>query len=450
MRLRIAIVGVAAAISIIALQPLDPVLANTPNVLVIEVDGIIDPLTADHIARGIDDANKDGTSLVVIRLNTPGGLLGSTREIVENILESEVPVAVYVTPAGARAASAGTFVAAAANFAVMAPGTNIGAASPVAPGGRDLPTTLSRKINQDTRAFIRSIAQARGRNANALEDTVRKAAAYSAEEALKLGVIDLISTDINHMLVNLDGLTATTPSGQKVVSSSGAEVRQLHRTLLEHALRVLANPNVVLGLFLIGGAALIAELVIPGQFGPGILAILAIALGFFGFINLPGSWIGVGLLALAMALFYGETVAPGFSLFGLGGIVSLTLGSIFLFGNFLSPTDIPEPSFMVSPIMIGMMAGLAIGVWILFIKIIKSNGTSSGFQTRADVLMEGQLGVALSDLDPSGRVEVSNEEWTATADPGVSIKKGEEVQIVAVYGKVLKVEKQRQDPETSD
>ena len=447
MRHRIAILGVAAATLVFALLPVDSAAADGPNVLVIDVDGIVDPLTVDHIGRGIVKAGEYGSSLVVIRLNTPGGLLDSTREIVERILESEVPVAVYVTPSGARAASAGIFVAAAANFAVMAPGTNIGAATPVGPGGGDLPATLSRKINQDTSAFIRSIAQARGRNADALEDTVRTAAAYSAQEALKLGVIDFIAADMNQILEQLDGLTATTATGNKVISSSGAEVRQLHRTLLEHALGMLANPNVVLGLFLIGGVALIAELVIPGQFGPGILAILAIALGFFGFINLPGSWVGVGLLAFAVVLFYGETVAPGFSLFGLGGIVSLILGSIFLFGNFLSPTDIPEPSFMVDPIMIGIVAGLAIGVWILF---MKSSGTSSGFQTEADVLMEGQMGVALSDLEPSGKVEVSNEQWTATADPGVSIKKGDEVQVVAVYGKVLKVEKQRQDPETSD
>ena len=446
-RLCIAILGVAAATFILALQPPDSVLADGPNVLVIEIDGIVDPLTADHIARGINKASKDGASLVVIQLDTPGGLLDSTRDIVESILESEVPVAVYVAPAGARAASAGTFVAAAANFAVMAPGTNIGAASPVASGGRDLPTTLSRKINQDTRAFIRSIAQVRGRNANALEDTVRKAAAYSAEEALKLGVIDLIATDMNQMLVQLDGLTATTPAGQELVSSSGAEVRRLHRTLLEHALRILANPNLVLGLFIIGGAALIVELVVPGQFGPGILAVLAIALGLVGFVNLPGSWVGVGLIAFAVALFYGETVAPGFSLFGLGGIISLILGSIFLFGNFFGPTDIPEPSFMVSPIMIGIVAGLAIGVWILF---IKSTGTSSGFQTEAEALLEGQKGVALSDLQPSGQVRVSNEEWTATAGPGVSIKKGDEVQVVAVYGRVLKVDKHRQDQETSN
>ena len=152
------------------------------GVLVIEIDGAIEPLTVDHLARGLDEARQDGSTLVVIRLDTPGGLLDSTREIVELLLESEIPIAVYVSPAGARAASAGTFVAAAANFAVMAPGASIGAASPVASGGADLPDTLSRKVNESTQAFIRSIAQARGRNAEALEATVSKATAYSAKK----------------------------------------------------------------------------------------------------------------------------------------------------------------------------------------------------------------------------------------------------------------------------
>ena len=159
--------------------------------LVIEVDGNIEPLTADRIARGIDEARGKGASLVVIQLDTPGGLLESTREIVEEILDSDIPVAVYVGPAGARAASAGTFITAAANFAVMAPGTTIGAASPVTSDGGDIPPTLQKKISADTSAFIRSIAQARDRNAEALENTVLKSTAYTAEEALELGVIDL-------------------------------------------------------------------------------------------------------------------------------------------------------------------------------------------------------------------------------------------------------------------
>ena len=450
MRRSITIFAVVASIFLLLWQSFGSVSAAGPSVLIIEIDGAIEPLTADHIARGIDEARKKGVSLVVIELNTPGGLLDSTRDIVEILLESEIPIAVYVSPAGARAASAGTFIAAAANFAVMAPGTNIGAASPVASDGGELPETLSRKINEDTRAFIRSIAQTRGRNADALEDTVLTAKSYSAQEAVDLGVVDFIAADLDAMLAQLEGRETATATGQVVVSTNGVEVRNLNRTVLEQTFGILASPDVIFVLFLIGGITLLAELVIPGLFGPGIVGVIALALAFVGFSNLPGSWVGVGLIALSMGLFYGETTAPGFGVFGAGGIVSLILGSVFLFGNFFSPSDLPEPSFMVSPIMIGIMTGLMIATWVLFIRVVKAEGgISSGYQTEAEMLLEGQWGVALSNLQPSGKVWVSNEEWAASTDPGVSIKEGEEVRVVGVYGQVLKVVRLYEDPELS-
>ena len=433
---------VTIAVCIVVWQADGTVLAQSPSVLVIEVEGDIEPLTADRIARGIDEARDAGSSLVVIQLDTPGGLLDSTREIVEDILASEVPVAVYVGPAGARAASAGTFVAAAANFAVMAPGTNIGAATPVKADGGDIPQTLSRKISADTSAFIRSVAQARGRNAEALEKTVLQTTAYSAEEALDLGVIDLIAPDMMSMLDQLDGRTTTTSSGQVTVSSAGANVRELDRTFLEHALGILANPNVVFALFLIGGIALLVEFVMPGLFGPGILGVVLLGLAFVGFFNLPGSWLGVALIALAIGLFYAETTAPGFSLFGAGGIVCVVLGAVFLFGDFFSPSDLPEPSFMVNPIMIAVMTALMAAAWGLFLRYARTEGgTSSGFQSEEAVLIEGQWGVAISDLEPSGKVKVGDEEWSASTDPGVLIKEGDDIRVVGVYGEVLKVEK---------
>ena len=441
---------VMAALSIVAWQLEDSISADGPSVLVIEIDGNIEPLTADRIARGIDEARGQGSSLVVIRLDTPGGLLDSTREIVEEILESDIPVAVYVGPAGARAASAGTFVAAAANFAVMAPGTNIGAATPVKADGQDIPETLARKVSADTSAFIRSIAQARNRNAEALEKTVLLAAAYSAEEALDLGVIDLIAPDMASMLDQLDGRTTTTSTGQVTVSTDGASVRELDRTFMEYALGILASPNVVFALFLIGGIALLVEIVVPGLFGPGIVGVVLLALAFVGFFNLPGSWLGVALIALAMGLFYGETIAPGFGPFGAGGIVCLVLGAVLLFGNFFSPSDLPEPSFMVSPIMIGVMTALMTATWIFFIRFARTEGgTTTGFQSEEAALLEGQWGVAVSDIQPSGKVWVANEEWSASTDPGGLIKEGEEVRVVGVYGEVLKVEKLYDDSEES-
>ena len=450
MRHIITAIFVMAALSIVVWQLDDSISADGPSVLVIEIDGNIAPLTADRIARGIDEARGQGSSMVVIRLDTPGGLLDSTREIVEEILESDIPVAVYVGPAGARAASAGTFVAAAANFAVMAPGTNIGAATPVKADGQDIPETLARKVSADTSAFIRSIAQARNRNAEALEKTVLLAAAYSAEEALDLGVIDLIAPDMASMLDQLDGRTTTTSTGQVTVSSAGASVRELDRTFMEYALGILASPNVVFALFLIGGLALLVEIVVPGLFGPGIVGVILLALAFVGFFNLPGSWLGVALIALAMGLFYGETIAPGFGPFGAGGIVCLVLGAVLLFGNFFSPSDLPEPSFMVSPIMIGVMTALMTATWIFFIRSARTEGgTSTGFQSEEAAMIEGQWGVAVSDIQPSGKVWVANEEWSASTDPGGLIKEGEEVRVVGVYGEVLKVEKLYDDSEES-
>ena len=444
---------VMIAVSVVEWQNGDSVSADGSSVLVIEIGGNIEPLTTDRIARGIDEARGKGASLVVIQLDTPGGLLESTREIVEHILASDTPVAVFVGPAGARAASAGTFIAAAANFAVMAPGTTIGAASPIASDGEDIPPTLEKKISADTSAFIRSIAQARDRNSEALENTVLKSTAYSAEEALKLGVIDLIAPDMDSMLDQLDGRTATTGSGQVVtLTAKGASVSQLDSTLLERALRIIVNPNVVFALFLIGGIALLIEMLIPGLAGPGILGVIMLGLAFVGFFNLPGSWLGVGLIALSIGLFYGETTAPGFGPFGAGGIIALVLGAVFLFGDFFSASDLPEPSFMVSPIMIAAMTALVTVTWVFFIRIARNEGgTSSGFQSEEAMLLEGQWGVTVSELSPTGKVWVANQEWSASTDPGVIIKKGDEIRVVGVYGEVLKVEKLYEDiPETTE
>ena len=417
-----------------------------PRVSMIRIDGTIDPRTAAHIGRTLDQAHSDGTTLFVIQLDTPGGLLESTREIVERMLESEIPIAVYVSPAGARAASAGTFVLAAAHVAVMAPGTSVGAAAPVGSGGADLPATLSRKVSEGTQAFIRSIAQVRGRNAEALEATVSKALAYSAQEALAEDIADLIVPDLNSMLEQLHGRTVETAAGPVVISSVGGDIRRVDRTFFEHALDILANPNVVLALFLLGGIAVLVEVSAPGMLGPGIVGTIALALAFVGFFSLPGSWGGLLLIALALGLFYAEAAAPGFSLFGAGGLVALVLGSVFLFGNTSGPSDLPEPSYMVSPIMIAAATALTAVIWILFIRFVRvEGGTSSGFQSEDEASLEGAWGVALSDLEPAGRVRVASKEWAASTDPGVSIREGDEVRVTGVYGQVLKVERLLQD-----
>ena len=244
MRLRIAVTLVFLGFGLLVFAPVRAMAQDEdPHVALVSIDGAIDRLSARFLSRGIRQASSSGAQLVVVTLDTPGGFLSSTRDMVVSMLSAEIPVAVYVSPPGARAASAGTFITAAANFAVMAPGTNIGAALPIAAGGADLPETLAKKINEDTRAFIRSIAVARGRNSQALEETVTIARSYSAAEAIELNVVDIIAADLADLLVQLDGRTAQTASGPVVLRTKNADVREIKRTLLEMFLGVLADPN---------------------------------------------------------------------------------------------------------------------------------------------------------------------------------------------------------------
>lgn len=419
-----------------------PAAADSPTVSVMNVDGPIKQLTADYIARGLDTAHADDVELVVIRLNSPGGLFDPTRTIVQKLLDSEIPVAVYVSPAGAYSGSAGTFVVAAANFAVMAPAANVGAVSPLEAAGDKIPGSQMHKVGQDMRAYIRGVAEVRGRNADALEDTVWNATAYSAQDALRLGVIDLIASDLPDMLNQLDGWQTTTAAGPAVVTSRDANVRDLGPTILEHILGILTMPEVVFVLFVTACLAFLVEVLFPGLIIPSLLGVVTLALAVLGFLNLPGSWLGVVLIVFAAALFYGETMVPGFGFFGAGGVLFLVLGGIFLFGDFFRPSDLPEPSFMVNPLVIAVMGGIALGIWVMFVRMARAGGgETAGFQTAADTALIGQKGVTLSDLRPSGRVRVGDADWVATADPGVLINRGEQVRVIAVYGEVLKVQR---------
>ena len=201
-------------------------------------------------------------------------------------------------------------------------------------------------------------------------------------------------------------------------------------------------PEVVFVLFVTACLALLVEVLFPGLIIPSLAGVVMLALAIVGFLNLPGSWVGVVLIVLAAALFYGETTVPGFGLFGAGGVLCLVLGGIFLFGDFFRPSDLPEPSFMVNPVVIAVMGGIALAIWALFARLaLAGGGGTSGFQTAADAALVGRKGVALSDMRPSGRVRVGDKDWVATADPGVSIDRGEDIRVRAVYGRVLRVEK---------
>ncbi len=382
----------------------------------------------------MNKATEDEARLILIELDTPGGQLSATRSMVETLLNSEIPVAVYVAPQGARAGSAGTFITAAANFAVMAPGTNIGAASPISSTGEDIPSTLAKKINEDTRAFIRSIADLRGRSSIALEETVTLARSYTANEALEKDVIDLIARDRGELLSLLDGLTAETTLGSVVVRTQDAPILEINKNLLEQFLAILANPSIAGLLISIGSLAVLIELYTPGSIGPGFVGVIMLALGFLGAGQLPLNWVALGLIALAMLLFFLEMQVPGVGIFGISGLVSFAVGLFFLFGNFSGGPDISEPGTQVSPWFIGVVVAMAAGLVFSLVYLSRPTGSLDESAT-----LMGQEGVALSDLGPAGHVRVAGQEWVASTNAGSLIRADEGVRVVGVYANLLKV-----------
>ena len=419
--------------------------AQAPHGVVVEIDEAIQPSTARFLHRVVAEAEEGGARFVVIRLDTPGGLYDSTRDIVETILDSKVPVIVYVSPSGAQAASAGTFIAAAGHIAAMANGTNIGAASPVDEGGGPLPEPLGSKATNDAAAFLRSIAAERERNADALNDTVTKAQAYSADEALDRNVIDLVAKDLAELLSAVDGQSVELKEGSVVIETAGVHLKDMDRTVLERFLAIISNPNVAFLLLVVGGIGLLIEFLVPGLFAPGIIGVICLAMAFVAFGNLPVNWVGLALIALALALIFLELQAPGISFFGASGVVSFALGSILLFGGFTfgPPGPIETPSFRVNYWLIGgitvAMAGFLLFVVrdILLAQKIEERQAKRGITTSATLV--GMTGVVSTELSPSGMVFIGGEEWTAVSDTGDSIEKGTEVVVNEVDGLTLKV-----------
>ena len=417
-----------------------------PQALVITVDGVINPVKDRYIERAIEEAEARGAELLVIRLDTPGGLLDSTRDIVERLLASPVPTAVYVSPAGARAGSAGTFITAAANFAVMAPGSNIGAATPVSATGQDLDETLASKVENDAAALIRSIAQERGRNAELLEATVREAASYTAQEALDGNVVDFIADDMDSLLSQLHGRTAQTPAGPVTLDTEGLETRDLDKNLLENLLEFLADPNVSFLLLTIGGLGIVIELFNPGLIVPAVVGVICLILAFVALGNLPANWAGIALILLAIVLAAAEVVVAGFGILGIGSVVSLVLGGLFLFAQFgdASPT---LPPLSVNRWLIAGTGLVAAGsVLYLAREAVKSRRQRP---TDATVAIVGETGAVTTALAPRGAVRVANDTWTAVSADGSRIDVGEPIRVVEIDGLVLTVAR-REETESEE
>lgn len=405
----------------------------------IEIDGVIEPVTLRYVTRALSRAEADNAEIVIIRIDTPGGLLDSTRDIVEEIFASRVPVVVYVAPSGAQAASAGTFITAAGHFAVMSSATNIGAASPVGGGGEDLPDTLESKARQDAAAFLRSIGERTGRNPEALEATVLEARSYTAAEALDEGIIDFLADDVDELLASLDGRTVTIAGAESVLETAGLAVQDIEKTALETFLEIISNPNIAFLLLTIGGLGIIIELISPGFLGPGIVGLIALGLAFAAFGNLPVNWVGFGLIVAAMVLFYMEMQAPGISVFGIGGALSFLVGGFLLFGSFEAPA-IDSPSFRVSYWMLGVVsAGMFTGLVLTFWALTQYRRPDYTSPAKAPL---GKSGRVINPIDPQGTVRLAGEVWTAESATGEPIEEGARIVVIAVEGLIVTVRRE--------
>jgi membrane-bound serine protease (ClpP class) len=407
---------------------------DSEHVDVVTVKGVIDPFVAQYVGRGLEIAQADGAQCLIIELDTPGGSDAAMRTIVQEMLSASVPIVVYVSPPGARAASAGAFITLAAHLAAMSPGTNIGAAHPVAMTGTEITGVMDEKVTSDAAAYIRAIAEKRGRNADWAEKAGRESDSITAQEALASNVVDLVADDLTQLLDEIDGREVSTAAGSITLRTRGAVVRTIDMSLGESLLHVIVDPNVAYLLLSIGLFALVAEFYHPGAILPGVTGAICLILAFVAFSILPVNWGGVALIVLAIILFVLDIKVAGFVL-SVGGAIAFVLGSLMLFSRFAPPSP-TMPRLTVSWPLIALMTA---SVLFLFLVAISAGIRAQRAKVTSGVeSMIGASGAATTDLDPRGTVQVRGELWSGVAEEG-SIEMGEQVKVVDVEGVTLKV-----------
>jgi membrane-bound serine protease (ClpP class) len=409
-----------------------PLLSYSQKVHLVEVDASINPASAEYIQSGIARAVHENSECLILRLNTPGGLLKSTRVIVTAILTSKIPIVVYVAPAGSQAASAGVFVTMAAHIAVMAPGTNIGAAHPVSLQGEQ-DSIMMEKATNDAAAFIRTISEKRHRNIQWAEDAVRKSLSITETEALKEHVIDTIATNLDELLQIIDGKEVTTERGTKRLATRGAEIVRVAMSPSQKILNILSDPNIAYILFMLGIYGLLFELYNPGSILPGIVGVISIILAFYSLHTLPINYAGLALIVFAVILFVLEIKVVSHGLLTIGGIISLVLGSIMLIDTESTLEVVRISWYVIASVVIVTVAFflLAIGLGIKAQRRKPTTGTEG---------IIGEVGEAMSDLRPEGQVRVHSEIWNAESLDG-TIKRGTKIAVAEISNLKLKVKK---------
>lgn len=421
--LKLAVAILAAAAGVHWAMQSDAVAESAGDVLLVELEGPIGPAASDFVSRGLETARDTNAKLVILRLDTPGGLDTSTRDIIRDILASPVPVVGYVAPSGARAASAGTYILYASHIAAMAPGTNVGAATPIQIGGGfpSLPTsadkdedketpahpTLADKVVSDSVAYIRSLAQMRGRNVEWAEQAVREAASISAVDALAEGVIETLASDIGDLLNQIDGRTVETAFGRQRLATSGLAVRPLEPDWRTRLLAIITNPNVAYILMLIGVYGLIFELYSPGGIIPGVVGAISLSLALYALNILPVNYAGLALLLLGIALMVAEAFVPSFGALGLGGAAAFVIGSIMLL-------DIDAPGFRISPVLIGSVAVVSSALFV-FVMMMMLRARQRHVVTGIEELLHSR-GEVIEWQGRQGRVRIHGEIWHARAE----------------------------------
>lgn len=398
-----------------------------PRVASVAVDGVIHPITTEILAHAIDQAQSQRADALLITLNTPGGLLDATREMVQRILASPVPVISYVTPSGARAASAGFFLIEAGDIAAMAPGTNTGASSPVLMG-QQMDAVIRAKVENDASALLRSLTTRRGRNSELAEQAVRQAKSWSEKEALDGRLIDLIASDQGQLFQQLDGREITLWSGRKTtLHLAGAEVIPVHLTVREHFISAIADPNIGFILFVLGALGIYVEFTSPGTIFPGVAGGILVLLALSSLAVLPISWVGVALLLLSIALFVLEAKFTSHGVLGLGGTIAMILGAVLLVNG---P---PEMRIHLTTAVSVAVPFALITVFLVSIVVrARANKVITGNSGMIDA-----VGIAQTTLSPGGKILIRGEYWDAISP--VPVEAGTTVRVTSVDGLTLRV-----------